>query len=151
VSCAGRGGWLLFGVAGMLACAPTDAGTSESGPESETGSVDSAGDTAPFDTSSDTGASGACADLAGSGWGSVDELECGLAPEGVALCHWRLSYTTDGAFTWRYSDVGEGGRWACAGETLTATTDGGRVLAATLVDAAHLDWEGVAYVRDDAR
>ena len=151
MSHARHSGWPLFGLAGMLACARTDARTSDSGPDTETGSVDSAGDTAPVDTLSDTGVRGACTDLGGSAWGSVDELECGLGPDGVALCHWRLSFTTDGAFTWRYSDVGEGGRWACAGEALTATTDGGRVLAATLVDASHLTWDGVAYLRDGAR
>lgn len=148
-----RRAWLVLALVLSPACSDTASDSAVSGdsarPHDDTGTPDT-GDSAAAD-SADTAPAGACAELAGSAWGSVEELECGLGPDGVALCHWRLSFTTDGAFMWRYSDVGEGGRWACVGEALTATTDGGRVLAATLVDASHLDWERVAYLRDGAR
>lgn len=117
---------------------------------SDTGTVDTADTGTPPDTSdtSDTGGTDPCADLPGSRWSSVDELECGRAPGGVALCHWQIQFGADGTFNWRYSDVAEVGEWSCTGGILTASTWSRGAITATLVDATHLTWVDVAYVRE---
>jgi len=68
---------------------------------------------------------GACIDLEGRTFASLNELECGLSPDGVSRCHWQLSFavrdTTASDFAWSYSDVAESGRVECHGQTLSAT------------------------------
>lgn len=95
-------------------------------------------------------ADGACFELEGRTFASVDELECGLTPDGVARCHWSVTFTardtqsTD--FLWSYSDVGEAGSVSCLGDVLTATT-GARTVHATYDPAAQtLSWAGQTYV-----
>jgi hypothetical protein len=56
----------------------------------------------------------ACSAISGRTFASVEELECGLGPNGVALCHWHLTLSADGSWTWQHSDYGESGTWTCA-------------------------------------
>ncbi len=120
-----------------------DSGDSGTTDTSDTGAVDTADTGTP-----DTGAVDLCVDLPGSRWSSVEELECGRAPGGVALCHWQVQFGADGTFDWRYSDVAEVGEWACTAGVLTASTWGRGSMTVTLVDATHLTWVDVPYVRD---
>ncbi|MBA3457782.1 MAG: hypothetical protein H0T42_32165 [Deltaproteobacteria bacterium] len=91
---------------------------------------------------------GACSDLEGTTFRSVDQGECGLTPDGVALCHWHITFAahddTKSRFTWGHSDVGEQGFVTCEGDTIrsdeTTAYDGH-------VDAnLDLMWDGAAYL-----
>lgn len=76
---------------------------------------------------------------------SVELLECGLGPNGVATCHWQLDFEFDGTYTWLYSDVGEGGHWRCEDGTIIAD-GGGQDHVGVWDDASQtLTWEGQVY------
>ena len=81
--------------------------------------------------------------LAGLSFDSIDERECGRAPpdSGAALCHWRITFTDGTTFTWRHSDYVESGTYTCSANTITAQTQTGGSLTATLdLLALHLGW-----------
>jgi hypothetical protein len=88
---------------------------------------------------------GACIALEGRTFASLNELECGLTPDGVGRCHWQISFATRDKtasdFAWSHSDVGESGRVECHGETVAATTYAGAFDPATQL----LTWAGEAY------
>ena len=64
----------------------------------------------------------ACTLIAGKAFVSVNQMDCGLGANGVVTrCNWRVSFTTDGIYSWAYSDVIEAGRYACDGATITTT------------------------------
>lgn len=117
----------------------------------DTGSVDTGTDTGTdtgaADTGADTGAVDLCDGLAGSAWSSVDELECGRTPDGVALCHWRLSFSARD-WNWHGSDYAEAGTWTCTAGSITSDGWDGTRVRGVLSDATHLTWDGTAYVRD---
>jgi hypothetical protein len=86
----------------------------------------------------------ACGSIVSRSFRSIEEYECGQTPEGVALCHWQITFDSDGdgTFLWMYSDVGQGGVYQCADGTVTTDTEiGGTYDAATSV----LTWDGIAY------
>jgi hypothetical protein len=92
---------------------------------------------------------GACVVLEGRQFSSVNELECGLTPDGVARCKWQLSFTAGdpaaSEFTWSYSDVGEAGRASCDHNTVTAV--GGREISGRFDPITQrLTWDGQVYV-----
>jgi hypothetical protein len=92
----------------------------------------------------DEHALGACGLIAGRTFSSVEELECGLGPNGPELCNWTVAFGLDGAFTWMHSDVGEGGSYACAdGEVVVV--DGPMVDVAYDAVNDQLTWDGVVY------
>jgi hypothetical protein len=80
----------------------------------------------PTDTDDVDRQDGACTALEGRRFESVEEHECGLTPDGVALCHWHLELSAldpqRSGFTWQHSDVGESGSVRCTGRRLS--TDG---------------------------
>lgn len=97
----------------------------------------------------------ACTHLVGS-YKDPELKECGPLPDGVAKCNWTLQLLNDGSFRWRYSDVGEVGKFYChdgkiyldrdirgpnAGPSRTATYD---PLTKTV------KWAGVMYVLDES-
>jgi len=86
-----------------------------------------------------------CASLEGT-YTSVDELECGLTPSGVGLCHWSLTFMSS-TFTWQYSDVGESGSYACENGDVVASTAGDRQYQGTLAEDGSLTFDGVKYTR----
>jgi hypothetical protein len=92
---------------------------------------------------------GACIALEGRQFQSVEQHECGLTPNGPAMCHWQLEFTpTDpqrSSFMWRHSDVGESGAVRCTGRQIT--TDGfGPVYTGTYDPATRrLTWVNLAY------
>jgi hypothetical protein len=87
----------------------------------------------------------ACVALDGT-FKSVDELECGLGPDGVALCRWSLTFTT-GTFTWDYSDITDAGSYRCKDGAIAATNGGGSMYAGTVTDEGKLTFDGVVYER----
>lgn len=103
----------------------------------------------PTDAAAVDGQDGACAALEGRSFSSVDELECGLTPDGVARCHWTLAISALDAqrsnFMWRYSDVGESGAIRCTGRHLS--TDGFGATHTGDYDPAtrQLVWEQIPY------
>jgi hypothetical protein len=90
---------------------------------------------------------GACADLEGTTFRSVQPGECGLTPDGVATCHWHITFAshdeTMSRFTWGHSDVGEQGFVSCDGDSIRSDE--------TTAYEGHVDanldlmWDGVAY------
>ena len=85
-----------------------------------------------------------CEAIVGTTFESIEELECGLTPEGVELCHWQVRFEDNGEWLWNYSDVGQGGDYTCVGGVLTITND-------VTIEHAYdprtqtLTWEGVDY------
>jgi hypothetical protein len=92
---------------------------------------------------------GACVELEGRTFTSLSELECGLTPDGVARCHWSVSFATrDSAaseLAWSYSDVSEHGRAECRGSTVIATVNGRTVTGTFDAIAQRLTWAGELY------
>lgn len=60
---------------------------------------------------------GACTELEGRTFQSLQQGECGLTPGGTSSCFWHIRFTTeDGTktrFTWGHSDVEESGFVTC--------------------------------------
>lgn len=76
---------------------------------------------------------------------SDDELECGLGPNGVELCHWTISFTEDN-YEHQYSDIGEQGTYTCEGGVIKAIDGGQNPHGGTIdADTGALVWDGVAY------
>jgi hypothetical protein len=98
-------------------------------------------------TSDDDGAT--CALVAH--YQSVDELECGLTPDGTAMCHWMLSFTatagdaSTGTLSWSHSDVGESGSYTCDGTAITANVTGRDVTVVLSATTGTLVFDGIAY------
>jgi hypothetical protein len=92
---------------------------------------------------------GACTALEGQRFKSVEEHECGLTPDGVALCHWHLELSAldrqRSGFTWQHSDVGESGVVRCTARRLS--TDGIGPVYSGEYDSAtqRLIWDDLSY------
>lgn len=91
---------------------------------------------------------GACIALEGLRFESINDLECGLTPNGVALCKWNLTFGVrddqSSTFQWSYSDVAEGGQIECNGAAMVTSP---RTINATFdALAQRLVWEGQTYV-----
>ncbi|MCA9653973.1 MAG: hypothetical protein H6712_03745 [Myxococcales bacterium] len=85
-----------------------------------------------------------CAEIVGTTFQSVDELECGLDPMGPVLCHWTLEFGSDGSFLWMYSDIGEGGTYSCVGGMVVL--EGNETPDHSYDLETHiLNWNGVDY------
>ena len=93
---------------------------------------------------------GACVALEGRRFISINDLECGLTPSGVALCKWRLSFMssddTSSRFQWSYSDVGEGGLIECHGEKIDEFSHQRPINGTFDPVSQKLVWEGQTYV-----
>lgn len=88
----------------------------------------------------------ACQSIIGRTFRSVEELECGISPDGPALCNWRLAFGFDDSFEWMHSDVGEGGGYSCAdGNISTDGSASGTYDPGTQI----LTWDGVDYAVSD--
>jgi hypothetical protein len=91
----------------------------------------------------------ACILIADTTFVSVNQMECGLGPDGVVTrCNWRVAFTAS-AYTWSHSDVVESGAYSCDGATIIAT----RAAASTTPLLGRLDpqtgqltWDGATYV-----
>jgi hypothetical protein len=90
--------------------------------------------------------SGACASIAGKTFVSLNTMECGLTPTGVAMCNWSITFATDGTFSWRHSDVGESGTYTCSGATITGNNGISTPRTGMLDPQTNLlTWEGAQY------
>jgi hypothetical protein len=91
---------------------------------------------------------GACEALEGRTFSSVNELECGLTPDGISRCHWQLVFATRDTlaseFAWSYSDLTENGRAECHGQAITATASR-KVTASFDAATQMLVWDGEVY------
>jgi len=85
-----------------------------------------------------------CEQIVGTTFLSLEELECGLTPDGPELCHWQITFEEDGNYLWMHSDVGEGGTYVCQGGNFF-------VVGGSDVDfdvdpvTGILTWDGVEY------
>src|SRR5687767_9033858 len=93
---------------------------------------------------------GACFALEGRTFSSVNQLECGRTPDGVARCNWTLSFSTRDTdasdFAWSYSDVSEHGRVECRGQSISAEAAHGTVFGTFDPAMQTLTWNGELYV-----
>jgi hypothetical protein len=91
----------------------------------------------------------ACTLIADTTFVSVNQMECGLGPNGVVTrCNWRVSFSA-GAYTWSHSDVVEVGAYSCDGATITATRAGASttpLLGRLDPQTGQLTWDGATYV-----
>jgi hypothetical protein len=76
----------------------------------------------------------------------VTEQECGISPDGGALCRWSISF--DGLnYTWRHSDLVESDFYFCRGNTVTGMrTGGGAIIAEYDAGTQTLTWVNLAYM-----
>ncbi len=88
----------------------------------------------------------ACDAVEGAVYYSVDELECGLAPDGPVLCNWSIQFA-GGEFNWQYSDVGQSGTYTCDGFSLTGTSGGAVYSGQIDPETWALTWDGISYTR----
>jgi hypothetical protein len=90
----------------------------------------------------------ACSLIAGKTFLSLNLMECGLGPNGVVSCNWRVSFT-DGTYSWAHSDVVEDGGYSCDGATITTTrpvTSTTPLLGRLDFQTGQLTWDGATYV-----
>lgn len=87
--------------------------------------------------------------LSGKQFKSVNKLERGLTPKGVALDHWSLRFKK-GTFTWDHSDVSESGSYVFDAKTnrITAMPRAGKLKYEGTFDpkSGALVWEKEKYV-----
>jgi len=92
---------------------------------------------------------GACIALEGRSFQSLDELECGRTPDGVARCRWQVSFDiglpTASEFSWHYSDVSEAGQVTCHGSSITAVSVGRTIQGSFDPATQTLVWAGQRY------
>ncbi len=87
----------------------------------------------------------ACEDVVGTTFESVEELDCGIAPDGKVLCNWTLSFSPDGSFNWAFSDAGVGGGYVCKDGLIVLDNSPG--FSATYdPETGILSWDDVDYV-----
>ena len=90
---------------------------------------------------------GACLALENLTFHSVAQADCGLTPDGPALCNWSLTFTpadaTRTAFAWSHSDVGEAGYVTCDGSSVRS--DEATLYAGTFSDTLDLIWDDRPY------
>ncbi len=95
--------------------------------------------------------SGACIELEGRRFESIDDKECGLVPPGhpPALCKWSVSFASrdeaSSHFQWFYSDVGSTGQIVCDGSAITSVINPHQVTASYDPATNQLTWEDVTY------
>ena len=105
--------------------------------------------TGMYDPSTVEQQNGACIALEGRTFVSMNELDCGRTSDGLARCHWGLTFATKDAaasdFAWSYSDVSEQGHVECRGQSIKATAS--RTVTGTFDPGSQiLMWGGEAYV-----
>lgn len=115
--------------------------TGGSGGAAETNSTGSAGSGGSGGTTSQTDT---CEVIDGQTYWSVDELECGLGPEGVVTCNWSIEFLA-GVFLWSYSDIGETGSYTCEGDDIIGMAGGREVQGFLDRTSGELTWDGVLY------
>ncbi len=86
-----------------------------------------------------------CSELEGQTYRSVEEAECGLSPDGIALCRWTIRFA-DEAFEWSYSDVVETGRYRCTDGRIRTEGSSGGSYEGSLQSDGSLIFEGLAYL-----
>lgn len=91
---------------------------------------------------------GACTALEGRSFSSVEQAECGITPDGVALCNWQISFLPNDAdstrFEWGHSDVGESGIVTCDADSVRS--DEPTLYEGHFTPQLDLLWDDVAYV-----
>ena len=77
---------------------------------------------------------------------SIDEYECGIDPDGVVLCNWSISFSAGGDYLWNYSDVGQGGAFACKDGVVSIDNDPSLNISYD-ADSGVLTWDGIEYTQ----
>ncbi|MGH1344822.1 MAG: hypothetical protein ACRBN8_24895 [Nannocystales bacterium] len=89
----------------------------------------------------------ACDNVAGN-YLTLEEYECGIAPDGVVMCQWQVNLEEDGTYLWMYSDIGQGGNYACKDGVITL--DNNPSHSATYdSNTGTLTWDDIVYTQVD--
>ena len=136
---------LVSCVAPLLLACPSDKDMST---DTQAGTDSTGGATGGSETAAPT-STGApvedCAFLVGKTFLSDEALECGLGPNGVELCTWKISFTAD-MFSHMLSDFAEQGTYTCDGGQISAITNGDVQRSGTIdADTGALVWETIVY------
>lgn len=121
---------------------PSQTASSTNTTEEQTATSQTSGTSATTDSQETSGgpAGDGCAFIVGKKFLSDEELECGLGPNGVELCHWSVSFTAD-EFMYLHSDLGEGSDYSCQDNVITT----GIYVGTVDPDAGTLTWDGNSY------
>jgi hypothetical protein len=82
----------------------------------------------------------ACEVIDGNTYVSLEEMECGLGPNGPEYCNWHISFDS-GTWDWSHSDVMETGGYTCDANLI----DGGSYSGELDMGTGILTWEGADY------
>jgi len=86
-----------------------------------------------------------CAFAEPANFSSVEQLECGISPDGVSYCNWSVSFD-NGEFQYRLSDYILVGTYTCDGNTVTASDNGNTSYTGTYdPTTGQLSWDGHLY------
>jgi hypothetical protein len=86
----------------------------------------------------------ACDAIVGNGFASLEEYECGLGKDGPVMCNWNIEFDTAGLYMWTYSDVGQGGEFACKDGAISLSNDPSLVISYD-AESGILTWDGIEY------
>lgn len=133
---------------GPANASPDSGGGGAGGGRTGTGGAGTSGATGDG-AAAEAGAGGTCP-VTGRSFFSRDEMECGLndGDAGVALCFWRVSFLSDGTFTWTYSDTGASGTYTCSGAVVTGERafGAGPIVGSYDASSGQLTWAGAVYL-----
>ena len=83
-----------------------------------------------------------CAPFAGKTFVSLALLACDI----TTICHWHVTFSLDGKFSWQHSDLFERGTYDCNGNSVTGTNAGGSTHTGQWTPLnAELSWMGDPY------
>lgn len=82
--------------------------------------------------------------LANKRFESVEEKEIGLGPDGVAMGHWVIYFSTS-TFEWTYSDVAESGTYVLDGKRVIGQSGDRQILGEYDPESGILTWEETDY------
>lgn len=86
-----------------------------------------------------------CDAIVGTMFSSVEQYECGITKDGVEMCNWSIDFQESGDYLWSYSDVGEGGTYACKDGAIALDNNPSLQISFD-PDTGVLTWDGIEYV-----
>jgi|GEM_PF-2484178 len=90
----------------------------------------------------------ACDAIVGQTLRSVEEYECGIAKDGPVMCNWTITLEADGSYLWMYSDIGQGGDYACK-DGVISVSNNPSLAASYDAKSGILTWDDIEYVVEE--
>lgn len=135
---------------GPADASPDSGGGGAGGGRTGTGGTGTGGATGNGGAAAGEADAGGTCPVTGRSFFSRDEMECGLndVDAGVVLCFWRVSFLSDGTFTWTYSDTGTSGTYTCSDAVITGARafGAGTIVGSYDASSGQLTWAGAVYL-----